>query len=88
MSGTDRRNAYWRRNLRLLGALLTLWLLVSCVLSVILVEPLNRFQFLGAPLGMWIAQQGSTFVFVGLIFYYCLAMRKLDRDFSAAEGER
>ena len=81
-------DAYWRRNLRLLAVLLTVWFTVACVLSVFLVEPLNKFQFLGVPFGMWIAQQGSTVAFIALIFVYCRAMGKLDREFGVKEDGR
>ena len=35
----------------------------------------------GAPLGFWFAQQGSIYIFVGLIFYYCFAMARLERKY-------
>ncbi|HAW53438.1 MAG TPA: DUF4212 domain-containing protein, partial [Hyphomonas sp.] len=35
----------------------------------------------GAPLGFWFAQNGSIYVFVGLIFYYCRAMNRLEKKY-------
>ena len=35
--------------------------------------------------GFWFAQQGSIFVFIGLIFYYVVAMARLDREFGVEE---
>jgi putative solute:sodium symporter small subunit len=43
--------------------------------------------FLGAgvPLGFWFAQQGSIYVFVGLIFVYVWRMNRLDAEFGVDE---
>jgi putative solute:sodium symporter small subunit len=78
---------YWSRNLRLLGILLTIWFIASCLLSIILVEPLNKIQIAGFPLGMWFAQQGSIVTFIVLCFVYCRKMDKLDREFNVDERE-
>jgi putative solute:sodium symporter small subunit len=78
---------YWRANLRVLLALLIVWFFVSCVLSIFLVEPLNRFSLGGFPLGFWIAQQGSIYLFIVLILIYVLIMRRLDRKYNVHEGD-
>lgn len=85
MSTEEQHKLYWRKNLRLLGILLSVWFLFSCVLSIFLVEPLNQFHIAGFPLGMWIAQQGSIVVFVILVLVYCLEMQKIDREFDVDE---
>jgi putative solute:sodium symporter small subunit len=77
---------YWRHNIRLVLVLLSVWFVVSCVFGILLVEPLNRFQFGGFPLGFWFAQQGSIFVFVILIFVYAKRMDHLDRKYGAQEA--
>ena len=41
-------------------------------------DALDTIRFGGFKLGFWIAQQGSIFVFVGLIFAYIHLMDKLD----------
>jgi putative solute:sodium symporter small subunit len=73
--------AYWRQNLRLLFALMAVWFLVSYGFGVLLVEPLNRIPLFGFKLGFWWAQQGSIYVFIALIFYYCRRMARLERAF-------
>jgi putative solute:sodium symporter small subunit len=60
--------AYWRGTLRRILVLLLIWVLVGPVLGILLVVPLNNFSLAGVPLGFWIAQQGSIYVFVVLIF--------------------
>ena len=78
---------YWKSNLKLLTILLGIWFLISCVLSIFAVEPLNQFRLGGVPLGMWIAQQGSTVLFIILIFIYCRKMDSIDRQYSVNEEE-
>lgn len=77
----DKRQAYWRANTALIRNLLIVWGLVSLVFSILLVEPLNNLRLGGLPFGFWMAQQGSIFVFVGLIFVYAFQMDKLDRKY-------
>ena len=50
---------YWRSNLRLLTVLLAIWFACSFGLGILLVEPLNRIQVGGFPLGFWFAQRFS-----------------------------
>ena len=72
-------NAYWRANLRLVGLCLVVWFSVSYLAGIVFVEQLNRISVFGFKLGFWFAQQGSIFVFLGLIFFYAWRMNKLDR---------
>ena len=83
-----REDAYWRRNLRLVGVLLVIWFAVSYGAGILLVGPLDAFRLPGTgfPLGFWFAQQGSILVFVVLIFVYVRMMNKLDAEFGVDEG--
>lgn len=87
MDATQRRN-YWRRNLRLMAVLLTIWALVSFGAGIVFVEPLNSIEILGFPLGFWFAQQGSIITFVLLIAFYVWRMDKLDAEFGIDEYEQ
>jgi len=78
---------YWRANLFLVACLLVVWFFVSCVLGIFLVEPLNKYFLGGFPLGFWIAQNGSIYVFILLILVYCLRMEAIDRKFDVHESE-
>lgn len=80
-STQEKHQAYWRANIRLIRNLLIVWALVSLVFSILLVQPLNLIQFGGVPFGFWMAQQGSIFVFVILIFVYAIKMDKIDRKY-------
>ncbi len=77
--------AYWRANLRLIIALLSIWALVSFVFGILLVESLNAWKIGSLPLGFWFAQQGSIYVFVILIFVYAWRMDRLDRKHGVSE---
>lgn len=72
---------HWRATLYLTVALLTVWLLVGPVLSILLADWLNDIVIGGFPLGFWFAQQGSIVVFVLLILIYAIAMNSLDNRY-------
>lgn len=76
----------WQRLLRRTVLLLAIWFLVGPVLGILLVEPLNAFRLGGIPLGFWISQQGSIYVFIVLIFAYAYMGDRLDRDSRGGAG--
>lgn len=82
---TEEPNGYWKANNRLILKLLAVWAFVSYGCGILFIEQLNTIQFFGLPLGFWIAQQGSIYVFVVLIFVYAWRMDKLDRDYHEDE---
>ena len=73
--------SYWKKNLKYLVILLSIWFSVSFGFGILLVDELNQIQFFGFKLGFWFAQQGSIYVFVILIFVYIYLMNKLDKNF-------
>ena len=77
--------AYWRKNMALLGKLLSIWFLVSFGFGILLVDVLNQIPFFGFKLGFWFAQQGAIYVFVVLIFVYVRKMNQLDKAFNVDE---
>ena len=77
--------AYWRRNITVLLALLVVWAVPSLLMGIVYVEQLNQFTLGGFPLGFWFAQQGSIYVFVILIFVYVNWMNKLDKKYGVDE---
>lgn len=85
MSNTDSAAQYWRANLKLLGQLLVVWLIVSYGFGIWFVEWLNQVSIGGIKLGFFFAQQGAIYVFVALIFIYVRQMNKLDRQFGVDE---
>ena len=80
-----RRRAYWRANVRLIRNLLIIWAFVSLGCGILLVPILNTIKLGNLPLGFWMAQQGSIFTFVILIFVYAIQMDKLDRKYGSKQ---
>ena len=87
-SQKDNRRAYWRENLTIVAILLSVWFVVSLLLSVVFVDELNNIRLRGFRLGFWIAQQGSLYTFVVLIFIYVWAMNRLDRKYGLEEENK
>lgn len=81
----QQQDAYWKANLRLMVICLVIWFVASFGFGILLVEPLNSIQIFGYKLGFWFAQQGSIFIFLGLIFFYAYRMNKLDHEFDVHE---
>ena len=80
-------NAYWKENIRNLKILLSIWFVVSFLLSVIFVDQLDVIRIGGFKLGFWMAQQGSIYVYVVLIFIYLKMMDKLDHKYHHDEKD-
>ena len=79
------RTGYWKKNLRLLTILLSIWFIVSFGFGILLVDVLNTIRIGGFKLGFWFAQQGSIYVFIALIFIYMQRMNRLDKEFDLDE---
>ena len=76
---------YWSATLRLMAALLVVWFLASYGAGILFRDILDRLSLGGAPLGFWFAQNGSIYIFVALIFYYCRAMNRIEKKFGIKE---
>jgi len=76
---------YWKKNLRYLLILLSIWFTVSYGCGILFADALNGIKIGGFPLGFWFAQQGAIYVFVILIFVYVNLMNKLDKEFDVDE---
>ena len=51
------KNTYWKKNIRYISILLSLWFIVSFGCGILFVEQLNTIQIGGFKLGFWFAQQ-------------------------------
>lgn len=85
MDREQQLRSYWKRNLKYIVILLTIWFTVSCLFGVLLVDVLDRFQLFGFPLGFWFANQGALFTFCLLILVYVRLMNRLDRQYDVYE---
>ena len=87
MGSSDNSKAknYWKENIRLVLSLLSVWFLASFVMGILLADILDNIRFFGFKLGFWMAQQGSIYCFVILIFIYVYKMKKLDLRYGVDE---
>lgn len=85
---SERLQAYWRENRRLILILFVIWLLAGYAHPPF-AKALNNITILtGFPLGYWLASQGSITIFVILIFVYALVMNNIiDRKYGFEEEE-
>jgi putative solute:sodium symporter small subunit len=80
-------NSYWSNSLQIVGKLLTIWFLVSFGCGILFKDFLDQYSLGGAPLGFWMAQQGSIICFVALLVIYARWMNKLDEKHGFNETE-
>jgi len=76
---------YWKENVRLVLSLLAVWFLVSFGMAILFVDFLDNIRLFGFKLGFWMAQQGSIYCFVALIFIYVRKMNRLDHKYRVDE---
>jgi len=81
----NKQKAYWNKNLKYIGILMSIWFIVSFGCGILLKDVLDNYQLGGFKLGFWFAQQGAIYVFVLLIFVYVFLMNRLDKDFEVEE---
>ena len=81
----NKDKAYWASNLKIMIGLLLLWFVVSFGCGILFVDELDQIKIGGFGLGFWFAQQGSIYVFVGIIFVYTFLMNRLDKKFDVDE---
>ena len=76
--------AYWRKTSALMWTMLVIWFLASFVIH-IFAPSLNRFRFLGFPLGFYMAAQGSLIVFVVMLYWFAFRQNRIDEEFGVQE---
>ena len=81
----NKKQSYWKSNLKVVFSLLSLWFIASYGFGIIFSDFLDQIKIGGFKLGFWFAQQGSIFVFVILIFVYVWLMKKLDKKHTDKE---
>jgi len=78
-------NAYWKANLRVIVISLVIWFVCSFGMGILLRPALSGVMVGGADLGFWMAQNGSIYIFIILIFVYTRVMNRLDREHGVDE---
>tara|TARA_B100001093_G_C26632982_1_gene929716 strand:+ start:612 stop:890 length:279 start_codon:yes stop_codon:yes gene_type:complete len=78
---------YWHSSLKILWVILFVWFFVSFGCGILFKDVLDQIKVGGAPLGFWMAQQGSILCFVSLLIVYSYLMNKLDDKHGYGEEE-
>jgi putative solute:sodium symporter small subunit len=76
---------YRKSSLTILFSLLTIWFFVSFGCGILFREWLDQFTIGTAPLGFWMAQQGSIICFVLILIAYAILMGRLDEKHGYSE---
>jgi len=84
-TGRSSNNAYWAANIRIIVVCLAIWFIASFGMGILLRPALSDIKIGGADLGFWMAQNGSIYVFMILIFVYARMMNRLDREHGVEE---
>ena len=66
-------------------SLLAFWAFISLGCGVLLRDTLDQFHLGTAPLGFWMAQQGSIIGFVLILITYGAIMNRLDKKYGYSE---
>lgn len=84
MQTSQKHKDYWRKNLCITTILLTIWFVVTFVVSYFARE-LNSITFFGFPLGFYMGAQGALIIYVAIIWFYARYMNALDKEYGARE---
>jgi putative solute:sodium symporter small subunit len=84
MERTPEQIEYWRRNLKLTGALLGIWFVATFVV-IWFARELNEIHFAGFPLAFYMGAQGSLIIYILIIGYYARRMNELDQEYHVSE---
>ena len=73
---------YWRKNITLVMILLCVWFVVSLGAGILFRDWLDESlpKVGNAPLGFWMAQQGSIICFLIILYVYKHMMNKLEGE--------
>ncbi len=87
MQLTETHLDYWRKNLRMTALLLSIWFVATFVV-IYFARELATINFFGWPLSFYMAAQGSLIIYVLIIGFYAMYMKKLDIEHGVDEGEK
>jgi putative solute:sodium symporter small subunit len=85
LAQTELLRRYWQKNLVITAALLTVWFVVTFVVSFFARE--LSFAFFGWPFSFWMAAQGALMVYVLIVGGYAWYMNRADIAHGVAEAQ-
>lgn len=80
------RELHWAKTRRLMIIHLSIWFVFAYLVHWFAPQ-LNQYNFLGFPLGYYMAAQGSLFAFVIQLFIFVWQQDRIDREFGMAEAD-
>jgi putative solute:sodium symporter small subunit len=83
---SDNAERYWSATRGLMFLMLLLWIFFSFGIHWF-VKDLNEINFLGFPLGFYMAAQGSLIAFVVMLFVFAGWQHGIDKKYGMAEDE-
>jgi putative solute:sodium symporter small subunit len=86
MELTELHRSYWTKNLKITAVLLIIWFIATFVM-IFFARELAAINFFGWPLSFYMAAQGSLIIYVAIIGFYAVYMRKLDVAHGVDEGD-
>jgi putative solute:sodium symporter small subunit len=84
MATESQKEVHWQRTKGLMIVHLVIWFIFSFVIHWFAPQ-LNKFSFIGFPLGFYMAAQGSLIVFVVQLFVFAKQQETIDRECGMAE---
>ncbi|WP_459617316.1 DUF4212 domain-containing protein [Bordetella sp. 2513F-2] len=76
---------YWRRNVRLILALLAVWLLLAVAPALLTAH--MGFTFIGWPFSFWLAAYGAPLSFLVIVVLYAWFMNRRDARAARPQDE-
>lgn len=86
MATDQNKVIHWQRTKSLMIVHLVIWFIFSFVVHWFAPQ-LNKFSFIGFPLGFYMAAQGSLIVFVVQLFVFVRQQDAIDRECGMAEDQ-
>ncbi len=86
MATDQNKVIHWQRTKGLMIVHLVIWFIFSFVVHWFAPQ-LNKFSFIGFPLGFYMAAQGSLIVFVVQLFVFVRQQDAIDRECGMAEDQ-
>lgn len=74
--------AYWKKSIRYIAILVTIWFLISFSGGILFKDFLNQYHIGSAELGQWFAQKGSFYSFLICLIIIAKLVTRLDKKYS------
>lgn len=81
-----RHMTYWERIRRLTFALLAIWFLAT-FLVIFFARELSTFTLFGWPFSFYMAAQGLTLLYLGIVAFYALYTRRMDKHINNEKAD-